>query len=66
LFVGSCVWQEQEASFLPKETTVAETPNLASNLEPHDYQADTLAGCYCLGYMQRTVILDWPREHQTV
>jgi len=33
---------------LPKETTAAESPNWASNLEPCDYQADALAVCYCL------------------
>jgi len=27
---------------LPKETTAAESPNWASNLEPYNYQADTL------------------------
>jgi len=32
--------------FLPKESTVAESPNQASNLEPYDYPADTLAACY--------------------
>jgi len=28
--------------FLAKETTVAESPDWASNLEPYDYQADAL------------------------
>jgi len=37
-------WFRQcEQSFLPKEKTVAESPNWASNLEPCDYQADDLA-----------------------
>jgi len=37
-----------ERSFLPKETTAAESPGRASNLEPYDCQADALAVCYCL------------------
>jgi len=31
---------------LPKETTVAESPDWASNLEPYDYKADALATLY--------------------
>jgi len=42
------VAEAMEVSFFPKETTAAESPNWASNLEPCDYQADTLAVCYCL------------------
>jgi len=42
-------WLRQwEQIFLPKETTVAESPNQASNLGPYNYQADALAACYCL------------------
>ena len=42
-------WLRQwEWSFLPKETTVAESPDRVSNLEPYDYQADVLTVCYCL------------------
>ena len=33
-------------SFLSQETTVAEIPDQASNLEPYNYQADALATCY--------------------
>jgi len=33
---------------LPKETTAAESPNWALNLEPCDYQADALAVCTCI------------------
>jgi len=35
---------------LPKETTVAESPDRASNLEPYDYQADALAVSYFLPF----------------
>jgi len=34
-----------------KQQYVAEIPNLASNLESHDHQANALAGCYCLPVM---------------
>jgi len=37
--------------FLPTETTTAESPDRASNLEPYNYQADALAVCYCLPAM---------------
>ena len=35
---------------MPKETTVAESSNWASNLGPHDYQADALAACYFINF----------------
>ena len=40
---NSWVAEAMGESFLPKETTVAESPDRESNLEPYDYQADALA-----------------------
>ena len=44
---NSWVAEVMGVKFLAKETTVAESPDRALNLEPYDYQADALATVSC-------------------